>query len=60
MRYIDLLARDHPDMDPARAVLENCPSDFGYLDRFPLFCFGEPIEANEITCRRCWEREVQG
>lgn len=54
MRYIDLLVRDHPEMDQKWAVLENCPSDFGFCEWDPP-CIGGPAN---VACRACWEREV--
>lgn len=56
MRFIDLFARDHPDMDPERAVIENCPSDFGYQhDELCVSRRGDPAPAG---CPACWEQEV--
>ena len=56
MRYIDLFVRDHPELDVERAVLENCPSDFGYCKKDPP-CMGGA--GSWGACRHCWEREAE-
>lgn len=54
MRCIDLFTRDHPDLDPERAILENCPADFGI--KAPAAC--GPESADLGNCRRCWLQEA--
>jgi hypothetical protein len=53
MRNIDLLVRDHPNMNVQRAIEQNCPSDFGYQDSEECKVVG-----GADSCRRCWEREA--
>ena len=53
MRYIDLFVRDHPELDAQRAIICNCPSDFGYQDSEECKVVG-----GADSCRACWEREA--
>lgn len=50
MTFRDKLQQDHPEYDEAERF---CPRQFGYEA-------GEPCKCSDLTCGKCWDREIPG
>ena len=53
MTFREKFEKEHPDMNIAVAIVENCPSDYGY-ERYTPRC---PM-GREQNCAECWDREI--